>query len=351
VTMCHSMSPDTAVRRQPLARPTLIPGLRVVWRSRRRLQLGVDPARAVVLELPEPGAARVLDLLNGTRSERTVLAEAKRRYGIPEQDTSAMLEALHAAGLVVSAQSLLPPQFPDPVRQRLADEAAALGLRWSTGAATPAQILRRRAAARVAVTGSGPLAASVATTLAQAGIGHVAPMLDLAAEAREVASTIARQAPGTSTAALRRHEITFAVQVGDARPAVLAAAGYARRRLAHLVLTVRDGTVVVGPLVPPSGAPCLNCVDLHRRDLDPEWPAIAAQLAGSPATAPCAAATALIATGLAAGEVLGWVDGTVPTTVGASVEVNGSGGLRRRSWPPHPCCPCVRRSRRGTMVA
>lgn len=341
------MSPQTAAHRTPLARPTLIPGLRVLWRGRRRIQLGVDPARAVVLELPEPATARVLDLLDGTRSERTVLAQA-RRHGIAEHDARAMIDELHAAGLVVSAQTLLPSQLPDPLRRRLADEAAALGLRRDDGAATPAQVLRRRGTARVAVTGGGPLAAPVAVTLAKSGIGHVAPMLECPTAAQEAATAIARHAPGARTAPLRRREITFAVQVGDARPAVLVAAGYAR--LAHLVIAVRDGTVVVGPLVPPAGAPCLNCIDLHRRDLDPEWPAIAAQLAAAPATAPCTATTALTATGLAAGEVLSWVDGNAPMTLGASVEINGSGRLRQRSWPPHRRCPCVRRSRRGTMV-
>jgi bacteriocin biosynthesis cyclodehydratase domain-containing protein len=342
--------PPTAIRRPALARPTLIPGLRLLWRSRRRLQLGVDPARAVVLELPEPGTARLLDLLDGTRSERTVLAHA-RRYGIAEPDARAMIDSLHAAGLVVSAQSLLPHQFPDPVRRRLASEAAALSLRRTRGTATAAQILRQRAAARVAVTGGGPLAGPVAAGLARAGVGHVAPMLDRTAEAEDAAATIARQAPGARTAALRRREVTFAVQVGDAGPAAVAAAGYAGRRLPHLVMTVRDAAVVVGPLVPPAGSPCLNCLDLHRQDRDPEWPTVAAQLAApAPHPAPCAAATALIATGLAVSEVLSWIDGTRPATLGASVEITASGRMRQRSWPPHPGCHCLRRSRRGTMA-
>ncbi|MGH3681909.1 MAG: hypothetical protein ACRDT2_16870, partial [Natronosporangium sp.] len=63
---------STTAGPQPLARPTLLPGLRRIWRDRHRLQLGVDPARAVTLQLPEPGTARLLDLLDGTRSERTV---------------------------------------------------------------------------------------------------------------------------------------------------------------------------------------------------------------------------------------------------------------------------------------
>lgn len=76
-----------------LARPTLLPGLRRLWRSRHSLQLGTDPGRAVVLELPDAGAARLLDLLDGTRSERAVLAEAGR-HRIREGDARAVLAAL-----------------------------------------------------------------------------------------------------------------------------------------------------------------------------------------------------------------------------------------------------------------
>ena len=50
-------------------RPTLLPGLRRLWRDPHRLQLGTGPGRAVILELHRPGRARVLDLLDGTRTE------------------------------------------------------------------------------------------------------------------------------------------------------------------------------------------------------------------------------------------------------------------------------------------
>ena len=72
------------------------------------------------------------------------------------------------------------------------------------------------------------------------------------------------------------------IQVGADRPASLLAAGYAQRRQAHLLLSLRDGVPVVGPLVRATGTPCLNCLDLHRRDRDPGWPELAAQLAGEP---------------------------------------------------------------------
>lgn len=329
----------------PLTRPTLVPGLRRLWRGRHHLQLGVDPARAVVLELPDPRTACVLDLLDGGRSERTILAQAGYR-GVPAPDAWAVIDQLRAAGLVVSAQALLPPGLPGPVRDRLVPEAAALALHRAEGSATPAQLLRQRAAATVMITGSAPIVAPVAVNLARAGVGHISPVLDDPADRGDLCALLVEQAPGTRTAPVQTGQASFVVHVGDRTPAVLAAERYARRRLAHLAVSLRDGTVVIGPLVPPNGSPCLHCVDLHRRDRDPDWSDLAAQLATDPPAPPCAATAALIAAGVTAREVLNWLDGAPAETLGASVEITARGQLRRRSWPPHPRCGCGRRTRR-----
>ncbi len=92
----------------PLVRPTLLPGLTRLWRDRRTLQLGELPGRAVLLEMSSPGTARLLDLLDGTRSERAVLAEAGAAQ-VPPDEARALLDTLRDAGLVVAAQALLPP--------------------------------------------------------------------------------------------------------------------------------------------------------------------------------------------------------------------------------------------------
>lgn len=314
-----------------MTRPALLPGLRPMWRDRRTVQLGTDPELARVLELPHRSAARLLELLDGSRTERALVAEMGR-LGMGPADVHAVLDTLAEAGLVVPAQTLMPAALPPGRREKLADEAAALALRRAETAGTPARVLQRRARARVIVAGTDRLARLVAAVLSDAGVGKVG-LVASPGDAATV-STGGERPEGT----LRATDATFRVQVGYA----VSSRG-TRRRVPHLALAVRDGVAVVGPLVPAAGGPCLRCLDLHRTDRDPGWPALAAQLAAGPGRDPCPAATRLTAAGFAAAEALAYLDGAEPTTVGTTVEINGVRPWRRRTWTPHPACDCTRR--------
>jgi bacteriocin biosynthesis cyclodehydratase domain-containing protein len=341
----------------------LLPGLRRLWRDQHRLQLGTDPARAVLVELADPACARLLELLDGSRTETALLREAGRR-GIAAHEASTMLAELRRAGLVLDAHALHPTGMPEPTRRRLDGETAALALRYAGGRAVPAAALRRRLDAQVLVTGASQLAVPIAAALASSGVGHLDPDVSgvtrladaspaglLPGDAHRprgvaAAEAVRRAAPDVRLGPLRRGQATFAVLVGFAAPAVLTALSYGSRKLAHLAVAIRDATVVVGPLVRPGLSPCLNCVELHRRDRDPAWPVIAAQLHTSPDSAePLAATTALAAAAYAAAEVLAHIDGGTPNTVGATVEITGPGQWRRRHWQSHPRCGCQRRQR------
>ncbi len=95
---------------------------------------------------------------------------------------------------------------------------------------------------------------------------------------------------------------------------------------------------MIGPLVPAGGGgPCLHCLDLHRKDRDPAWPGPAPR----PREEPCTVVNLLAATAYASSEVLAHLDGSESQTLGAAVEICGPGRTRRRSWPPHPACPCA----------
>src|SRR6185369_2341790 len=361
--------------RQHARRPVLLPAVRRLWRDPHRLQLGTDPGRAMILELADPACAEILDLLDGTRTETALLRLAVRR-GVRAEDASALLAALTEAGFVQDARNLHAPDVAEPVRRRLDAEAAALALgsrpggrpRFETRAPSArrgvADTLRRRLAAQVLITGASHLAVPIAAILASAGVGHLDPALRGVTRLADAApagllptdtnrprgiaaaEAVRRAAPDVDLAPLNRKAATFAVLVGFAAPATLTALALGTRRLAHLAVAVRDGVVVVGPLVRPGRTPCLNCLDLHRLDRDPGWSVIAAQLNDGPDSAePLAATTALAAAAYAAAEVLTHIDGGQPTTLGATVEIAGPDQATRRSWVPHPRCGCRRRVR------
>jgi bacteriocin biosynthesis cyclodehydratase domain-containing protein len=351
--------------RLPARRPILLPAVRRLWRDPHHLQLGTDPGRAIVLEFTDPRGARLLDLLDGTLTE-TGLLRAAGRHGIDSEQAAAMLAELTRAGFVIDAHSLNPAELPDPIRRRLDLETAALALPGPDRGhrRNPAATIRRRLAAQVLITGSSRLAVPIASTLASAGVGHVNPDVTgltrlsdavpaglLPSDAQRprgvaAAEAVRRVAPEVQVAPLRPARATFAVVVGFAAPAALTALSYGSRRLAHLAVCVRDGTVVVGPLVRPGTTPCLNCLDLHRIDRDPAWRMVAAQLhTGPDAAEPVTAVTALTGAAFAAAEVLAHIDGRLPATLGATVEIAGPGQTTRRRWSQHPKCGCRRRVR------
>jgi hypothetical protein len=354
-------------------RPILIPGLPRVWRGPRELQLGADPSRAVSIELPDPRAAQILDLLDGTRSERAVLLRAAE-LGVPLDQAHALLDSLQTAGLVIPAPELLPTGLPHESRRRLISEAAALALATSTRN-TPAGILRRRAECRVVLAGHGRLGAAIAVALAEAGVGAVEADLpgtvtpgelaggplcgtDLGRPRRDaIADAVLRAAPGSRSHPVRDRAApdSRSHPVGDraapdsrshpvresAATLVVALNHDGPPGLPHLAVTIREGIPVIGPLVPASGGPCLHCLDLHRQDRDAAWPGST----GRPRpeeTQPCTVATLLAATAFATAEVLTHLDGGRPQTLGTAVEIIAPGRTRRRRWPPHPACRCAR---------
>jgi hypothetical protein len=290
-----------------------------------------------VVELADPVHARLLDLLDGSHSERGVL-RAARHAGVPAEDASALLQALTRAGYVVDAHALHLARATEPARRRLATECAAIALRTGPEelhrtthqAPTANVVMQRRLRAHVVVTGTSRLAVPIASILAASGIGHInieqdgitrsfdaAPAGLLPTDThrpRGVAAVDAlrRVAPDLEINRPIRGRATFAVLVGFSAPASLTA-----------------------------------CVDLHRNDRDPDWRAIAAQLHTAPEVGePVSATTTLTAAAFAAHEVLTHIDGGTPSTLNATVEISEPGRSVRRQWSQHPACGCRRRHRR-----
>lgn len=111
----------------------------------------------------------------------------------------------------------------------------------------------------------------------------------------------------------------------------------------HLRVSTAPDHAQVGPLVVPGRTTCATCVDLHRRDDDPCWPQLAAQLRWPgrryrlPAWLVAAVAAQVTAQVLHA---LGSRGGG--PCAGATLELTTTDWRwRRRVWPPHPDCACA----------
>jgi hypothetical protein len=357
-------------------RPLLPAALRPVWRAAGELQLGLDPARAVVVAGVDEPTARVLLGLDGSRTEAEVLAAAGRD-GVDAGVLGGLLADLRGAGVLAEAgggpanrpaEPAQPPGSAAAARAfgapaaagRLGPDLAALSL--LDPPRTPLELLRRRRAATVVVHGAGRVGMSVATLLAAAGVGrvHVADRGPVrpgdVAPAGFPAGHVDRTRSGAAVEALHRvaPEVHSGAPAPGHRPDLLVLPSVepvdaALRGILtvggvpHLVVGVRETTAVAGPLVLPGLTGCLRCADLHRTDRDPAWPVVAAQLAGvrRRREEPCDVVLATVAAGVAALQCLAHLDGRPVAAAGASLEMAlPDWRLRRRGWPPHPRCDC-----------
>ncbi|MGH3663100.1 MAG: TOMM precursor leader peptide-binding protein [Micromonosporaceae bacterium] len=348
---------------------TLLPALRRLWRAPTTVQLGVDPRRATTLEFTHPHMAKVLDLLDGSRDEAAIATEAAV-LGLNKAEAHRLVGALHAKGLVIDSTALTPSDLPESTRLRLESECAALSLRERASQRYPADLLRRRRRAKVLISGRGRLAAPIAALLGAAGVGRMQIQLEGRVSHADVAlgglllsdlgrpravaaaDAVRRAAPDTDIRPLHGVEPDLAILVGTPKPAPLTALAHNYRRRPHLTVWLRDGVVVLGPLVRPGETPCLQCLDLHRRNRDPLWPVIAAQLGTYPDDIEHAEA-AVVAAGAATAAIhaLCHLDGGEPESIGGAVELSPTGRARRRSWPPHPRCGCIARTAHDHLPA
>lgn len=356
--MPPSADPDHRPADGPDDRPRINPALVQLWRDARTLQIGLDPARAVVAT----GLDAVLrDFLRGLDGRHTAAELLRGAVGAGADPliVRRLLAELRAANVLTDGapQSLTSVGGPAEV-DRLAPELASLSL---LPGATPALRLRRRRGATVQVLGATRIGVPLASTVAASGVGRVAVLDEgnvVPADCvpggllptdehrpRRLAAddAVRRAAPATDCTSAARPDL---VVLCEPWPDPAALSPLMARGIAHLVVTVREGTGVIGPLVRPGASSCVRCGDLHRTDRDPAWPAMLAQLTARRRTRidPVDAALALLVAAVGAVQVLGHLDrgGEAPGTVdGASLEVSPPDWrLRRRSWPAHPLCGC-----------
>lgn len=284
-----------------------------VWRTPDSLQFGVERP-LLVLERVSGAEERMLAALGGGVSTEGLRIVA-RRAGAPPSAVTELLEQLTPVLAPARAERTEPPL--------------------------------------VVLDGSGPTAAALERMLAEAGV--------------DVRSGLSWSDPVVAQADAAVIVAAYAIEPQRH-------ARWLRRDVPHLAVVFGDAGVSVGPFVRPGEGACLRCVDLHRTDADPAWPAMATQLhtrtaPGETATSSAAAAArgaAIVLAGIAgpgasaAAEVrVGTLEARpglpevrpgvpearpglpeVPPGVSWRLEA-GAIEWVSRAWEPHPECGCL----------
>jgi len=280
-----------------LSRYALDPALPVLLRPDGAVQVGWDPRRAVLVRPPGGLAAAELAALLRSMRSPTRLSELQRR---------ALDHGLNDAEGVTDLMAQL----------------------VGAGIATECGRARGRAAS-IRIHGRGPLSELLADALRCSGarVAHSSqPHAGVSATAVDLV-------------VLSDYLVADPRMVRDLHS----------QGVAHLPVLVRDGTGLVGPLVIPGVTSCLGCADLHRRDRDPGWPAISAQLRETVGIADRATLLATAALALSqVNRVIAAVRGQnalpdqgPPQTLNSTLEFDlGAGAIVARQWTRHPLCSC-----------
>ncbi|MEJ7630423.1 MAG: hypothetical protein WKF54_12600 [Nocardioidaceae bacterium] len=296
-------------------RPTLRPGLHVLRRDVRTLQLGLEwPG---VAALPDsPAVQAVLEAVDGFRDVHGVLLAAEAR-GVERSDGQVVLEALLDSGALVDQAVVSPPGL----------HRASWSAMWLLAGPlqSAAAVLTARRRSRVHVAGSGRVADLVRTLVEDE---HV---------------------PVTSSAG----EATVLVLAGDREPSRESADEAMRRGVPFLCVGLRELVGLVGPFVVPGRTACVRCVDLARSQLDPCCATLVESAQANPAPSPCGPASLVAVTaGYAAQEVAMWASGLVPLSCDHVIELpHGLGEVQTVLFEPHPECGCGWQSGQATMSA
>ncbi len=184
-----------------------------------------------------------------------------------------------------------------------------------------------------------PAAPSPVASIALSGVGPAAQLLERALSGSGVHVDTAADAADLADSC---PDLAIVVAHHVVPPALHSL--WLRRDVAHLPIVFSETGVTIGPVIEPGAGPCLLCLELHRRDADLAWPAIATQLLGRRSSAEnpllaveaAAAACRIALTWLGGAARLGGVAGDA-----VSVRIEGASGvLSHARWEAHPECGC-----------
>lgn len=262
-----------------------------VWRSANALQFGADPV--AILEDPQPWQLRVLRELDRGIPDGAFVPFAQA-LGAPSADD--------AARLLTRLRRALTADDPEPLRVTL---QAVHGV---------------------------PDAHSESVARGLAAAGHEV-------HTRHPFDRLGALEPGSVALVLVAHRV---VPPGTV-------ASLMAEDVPHVPVVLTGSGAEIGPVVAPGVTACLSCVAAHRRDDDPAWPAVAAQLLGRAVDADGAVTWEA---GIVAGRLIAERARNPSQPRNRSVILR-AGSLHRnvRVHRPHAECRCRSLAESGTAVA
>lgn len=282
----------------PPAVPRLLPGTPVIVQPGNSVRVGIDPADSLLLDFDASVSAySVAGLLRSLEDPCTAdtFARRARRAGLHDDDLDLVLSSLVSAGRAVVDRPPTAAEF------------------------------------HILIHGQGPISEQLSNSLRSMGLS-----------ARR---TMRRLPDGTLDAVDTDLVILTDFVVHD--PRVVFA--LTRARIPHLLVRVRDGVGIVGPLVLPGLSSCLMCADRHRSDADPDWPALAVQLIRTSGQA--SPAVVAMTAAMAHSQIEQLVEAVRdrphveprpdPQLLDHVLEFRDDPTrLNIRQWSPHPACDC-----------
>ncbi|MEB4615979.1 hypothetical protein [Leucobacter sp. M11] len=238
------------------------PGVPIAWSAPELLRFGADRAR---LELRNP-SVRAQRLIAGLRTglEERHLPNLQLLFGISPAESAPLLSTL------------------EPVLVREDRDGSAPAVPPLIAVSPPPGPSR-------------PDTSRLLSRVLRGGGGRVAELAP--------GQLLSRPGPAPGPGAETGAADPVTVLIGRYAIAPARGAALLRLGLPHAPVVFSDTEVRVGPLVTAVGDPCLFCLECHRRDAEPAWPALASQLYDRPSPRE----TPVLAS-LAAAEVLALLD-------------------------------------------
>lgn len=298
---------------------------RVLRRGTDSMQVGTVSA-GVVLSGLSPTDVALLEALERSREAQTLRRPRRPLAGTLTESAADLLDTLETHHLLADP---CPPSRRQP--REVDVEAAARAFVYSR-ADDGHDVIGARRHRWVLVDGSGRLPEAVGITLRDGAVGRVSVGTSIADDA-ELQLRAHRGPTPDVVVVVRSGAVPFTC-----------AEGWRGRGVAHLPVVVDGPHISVGPLVDGRG-PCLGCLDLHRADRDPAWPAMLRDL-GEPrlesADIDAESSLRALTSGLVAALVYAHLDGQ-DGPPGHAVDVElPLPTLTHRRWSVHPRCRCQR---------